>query len=211
MPHLSMKRFGIAALLLVLLGSSLACGSRNSGAQPKPSATTPTPGTTAEGTAKRSKIVSVVNQMVVEGFTHEPSGSGIHDLEAAASLAENASQERAALERNGFVRAYVMLWRQKDVRIAVLAYEFRTPSGAVAFERYTVDDARRNHGATLFPVDAVKDATGQTQRDESDNLTLKAVTFTRDTVRYGVAIGASKTPSTSQVIGLARVLDALAS
>jgi hypothetical protein len=186
--------------IVVLLGVSAvlaACSPRGRQAAPDPA-----------GTADL-KIVRVLDHLAVEGFTLQPAESGLHDVAAAANLGADPSAERAALEENRFAHAYLKLYTRGEYSVGVLAYEFRSSEGATGYMRYTLDDARRNHGATFFNVPSIDDARGQTQRNESDGFYLRAVAFPRDTVLYSVVIAGPKVPAATDVVGLAETLEGL--
>jgi hypothetical protein len=153
---------------------------------------------------------SAINRVIPGGFSVVASGSGVLDLEGAAALATDPAKERSALKRNGFVRAYLRVWtRNNEASIAVLGYEFRTAEGAASYERYTVDDAVKNYGASRFDVPQVEAATGLRFVDnpEQPSRYVKAVTFVRGAIRFGISAAKATDPDTASVIRLADALD----
>ena len=184
-----------AALILVALVSCTPRGRRGSGPE-------------ATGTAALA-IVRIIDRLAVQGFTLRTAESGLRDLASTADLAGNAAAERAALEKNRFVRSYARLFTRGQYSVAALAYEFRTAGGAAGYMTYTLDDARRNEDARFFTVGAIPGARGQTQRNEREDFYLRAVSFPRGTVLYSVVIGGPRIPDAGDVVRLAQTLDRL--
>ena len=197
MPRRVLWRTSIALVVIVVTLAGCTPRGRRGGPDP-----------TATGTASL-KIVRTLDRLVVQSFTLQPSGSGLRDLGAAADLAEDPSAERAALEKNRFVRAYTRLFVRGQYSVGVLAYEFRTAAGATAYMRYTNDDAKRNYDAKFFKVPSIAGARGQSQQNKADRFYLRAVSFPRGGVLYSVVIAGPKFPDVNDVVRLAQTLDRL--
>ena len=190
-----MWRVGIA---LCVVGVTLV------GCSPRPRRPAPDPLATDTATLK---IVRTLDRLAVEGFTFQSAVSGLKDVATTADLAEDPSAERAALEKNRFVQAYLKLFTRGEYSVGALAYEFQNAAGATGYMGYTLDDAERNHGARFFSVPAVAGARGQTQRNEDEGFHLRAVTFVRDAVVYSVVIGGPLLATAEDVVRLAQTLD----
>ena len=214
-----MRRIGTSVVIVVLFASIAGCSS--GATEQEDGASTPTPGLASRPPtvatplpSASSTVLSIlqpaINRVVPAGFTLVPSSSGVLDLDGAADLAADPGKERSALKRNGFVRAYRLVWtRNNEASIAVLGYEFRAASGAASFERYSVNDAVRNHGADRFDVPEVGGATGLLFVDnpQQPSSYVRAVTFVRAGLRFGVSAGKATDPDRASVVRLAEVLD----
>lgn len=219
-----MRRIGRPLIVVVLFAAIAACSGRaneraggDSTATPStslpsraPSVATPLPSATS---TVLSALERAINRVVPAGFSLVASGSGVLDVEGAAALAQDPAKEKAALQRNGFVRAYSLLWtRNNEASIAVLGYEFRASQGAATYERYTVDDAVKNSDAERFDVPDIEAATGLRFVDnpQQPGWYVRAVTFVRGAIRFGVSAGKPTDPDTESVIRLAEALEAVA-
>ena len=197
MPRRTTWRTVVAlfAILVILVGCS-------------PRARRPAPDPIATDTAPL-KMVRALDRLAVQGFTLQTTASGLRDVAATADLAEDPSAERAALEKNLFVQAYLKLFTRDQYSVGALAYEFKTDAGATSYMTYTLDDAEKNHGARFFSVPGIPGARGQTQRDEDGDFNLRAVTFARGPVVYSVVIGGPRLATAEDVVRLAQTLDRL--
>jgi hypothetical protein len=144
---------GVGLLALAILGTVYALWSLSTADSPAP--TTVVAG--APATTKKPLSERLVD-VPPTGYRLAPVGDGPNgplDLEGAVRFAENPTEDRMVLERNGFESGFARTWvdgRGTGGRITASVLEFSTEAGADAIEEYESLRTIQRHSGTPIVV-----------------------------------------------------------
>jgi hypothetical protein len=115
----------------------------------------------------------------------------------------------AELRADGFERGFIREWRVRKTSASIWVYQFATPQGALAFQRFALEDQSCPYSTDVFQVDGVNGAIGH-QILWADGTESDQVAFVRGSRRYLVNVRGPRIPERELVLTLTEQVNATA-